>query len=127
MRLPREDSYARLRTIFERLRRRRGGDVRTAAAKAQEVNRWVTLRKLFGPLCLCAFVVGFLVQMAAQTLPIAQFKPDRNAFTFTKYNLNLTIDPQTSLFTARGIITLRNDSPTPQSVIALQLGWQLKW
>src|SRR5438270_425861 len=53
--------------------------------------------------------------------------PDRNAFTFIKYELNLSIDPATSLFTARGTVTLRNDSSAPQSVVAMQLGSQLKW
>ena len=85
-------------------------------------NRKLTIRLA---LCLCASVVGFLAQtaFAQQSAP----GPDRNAFTFTNYNLNLTIDPQTSLLTARGTITLRNDSAKPQSVIALQLGSQLKW
>jgi hypothetical protein len=66
--------------------------------------------------------------------------PDRNAFTFTKYSLTISIgDPavltdnhgayvtESSLLTARGTVTLRNDSPNPQSLAAMQISSQLKW
>lgn len=89
------------------------------------MNSRFTLRTLCGPLCLCVFVLGFLAQNVLAQQPAQA--PDRSAFTFTKYNLTLTIDPETALLTARGTITLRNDSNRPQSSAALQLGSQLKW
>jgi hypothetical protein len=52
---------------------------------------------------------------------------DRNAFTFTAYDLQVTIDPAQSLLTARGKITLRNDSKQPQARTALQISSSLKW
>src|SRR5438105_2471601 len=66
----------------------------------------------------------FLITAAFAQTPMP---PDRNAFTFTKYDLNLSIDPATSLLTARGTVTLRNDSSAPQSGVAMQLSSQLKW
>ena len=35
---------------------------------------------------------------------------DREAFTFTNYNLNVRIEPEQQRLAARGTITLRNDS-----------------
>lgn len=52
---------------------------------------------------------------------------DRNAFTFTKYNLTATVDPGQQRLGIRGVITLRNDSSTPQKNIALQISSTLSW
>lgn len=96
-----------------------------------------TTTTILKSLRLCVFVVGFQLVACAQ---IAAPTPDRNAFTFTKYNLQLTIGSPTaftdsrgayvteaSLLTARGTVTLRNDSDKPQTTAAMQLGSQLKW
>ena len=96
-----------------------------------------TTTTILKSLRLCVFVVGFQLVASAQ---IAAPTPDRTAFTFTKYNLQLTIGSPTaftdsrgayvteaSLLTARGTVTLRNDSDKPQTLAAMQLGSQLKW
>jgi len=52
---------------------------------------------------------------------------DREAFTFTNYDLNVQIDPAQHRLGVRGKITLRNDSPTPQKVAVLQISSSLGW
>jgi hypothetical protein len=52
---------------------------------------------------------------------------DRNAFTFTKYNLTATIDPDQQRLGVRGMITLRNDSSLPQKNLSLQISSSLSW
>src|SRR5690242_20045872 len=52
---------------------------------------------------------------------------DREAFTFTDYDLNARIEPAQQRFSARGTITLRNDSSSPQKNIALQISSSLNW
>ncbi len=39
---------------------------------------------------------------------------DREAFTFTNYNLDVRIEPEQQRLAVRGKITLRNDSASPQ-------------
>jgi len=55
------------------------------------------------------------------------FSLDREAFTFTNYDLNLQIDPEQHRLGVRGKITLRNDSPTPQRIAVLQISSSLDW
>lgn len=52
---------------------------------------------------------------------------DREAFTVTKYDLQVTIEPRQQRLGARGKIVLRNDSTTPQKVVALQISSSLNW
>jgi hypothetical protein len=52
---------------------------------------------------------------------------DREAFTFTKYDLNVRVEPEQQRLGVRGRITLRNDSPAPQKDIALQVSSTLSW
>lgn len=52
---------------------------------------------------------------------------DREAFTFTNYNLDVRIEPQQQRLAARGKITLRNDSVSPQKNICLQVSSTLDW
>ena len=52
---------------------------------------------------------------------------DREAFTFTNYDLTVRIEPEQQRLGARGKLTLRNDSPTPQKDIALQISSTLDW
>ena len=49
------------------------------------------------------------------------FALDRHAFTFTDYNLTVTLDPPKSGFSAEGTVTLRNDTAEPQKVAVLQV------
>lgn len=52
---------------------------------------------------------------------------ERDAFTFTHYNLAVSIHPQQQTIEARGSIVLRNDSPTPQKRACLQISSALHW
>ena len=55
------------------------------------------------------------------------FSLDREAFTFTNYDLNVRIEPQQQRLGVRGKITLRNDSATPQKIAVLQISSSLDW
>ncbi len=52
---------------------------------------------------------------------------DREAFTFTHYNLDVRIEPEQRRLAVRGKISLRNDSASPQKVLALQISSSLDW
>jgi hypothetical protein len=52
---------------------------------------------------------------------------DREAFTFTSYDLNIRIEPGQQRLGVRGKITLRNDSATPQKIAVLQISSSLDW
>jgi len=52
---------------------------------------------------------------------------DREAFTFTKYDLNVRIEPAQQRLAVRGQITLRNDSNGPQKNVSLQISSTLDW
>jgi len=52
---------------------------------------------------------------------------DREAFTITKYDLEIQLEPQQQRLGARGGITLRNDSVSPQKIAALQISSSLNW
>lgn len=55
------------------------------------------------------------------------FALDREAFTVTKYDLDVRLEPEQQRLGARGKITLRNDSAQPQKVVALQISSSLNW
>jgi hypothetical protein len=63
---------------------------------------------------LCAFAVE-------------AFSLDREAFTFTSYDLKVRIEPAQQRLGARGKITLRNGSTTPQKIAVLQISSSLDW
>jgi hypothetical protein len=52
---------------------------------------------------------------------------DREAFTFTKYDLTVRIEPEQQRLAVRGKITLRNDSASPQKNVVLQVSSTLAW
>jgi hypothetical protein len=52
---------------------------------------------------------------------------DREACTFTSYDLKLQLDPTQHRLGVRGKITLRNDSQAPQKNVALQISSSLSW
>jgi hypothetical protein len=52
---------------------------------------------------------------------------DREAFTITKYDLEIRLEPEQQRLGARGKITIRNDSPQPQKIVALQISSSLNW
>src|SRR5258708_9514734 len=69
---------------------------------------------------LCA--LGLLCGLASSALAL-----DREAFTFTRYDLNATIDADQQRFGVRGKITLRNDSDAPQRNLVLRISSTLHW
>lgn len=58
---------------------------------------------------------------------VSSFALDREAFTFTKYDLHVRLEPEQQRIGVRGTITLRNDSDTPQQNVALQISSSLTW
>jgi hypothetical protein len=61
------------------------------------------------------------------SLALPGFAIDREAFTFTNYDLSLRIEPDQQRLGVRGKIKLRNDSNAPQKNIALQISSTLDW
>jgi peptidase M1-like protein len=55
------------------------------------------------------------------------FSLDREAFTFTNYDLSVRVEPAQQRLGARGKITLRNDSATSQKIAVLQISSSLDW
>jgi len=60
-------------------------------------------------------------------LVLSAFALDREAFTFTNYDLGVTVEPEQQRLAARGRITLRNDSAAPQKNLSLQISSSLGW
>lgn len=69
---------------------------------------------VFCLLCVCASAVNC-------------FSVDREVFTLTKYDLDIRIEPDQQRLGARGTVTLRNDSASPQKIAVLQISSSLDW
>ena len=69
-------------------------------------------------LCIFAMLCGLWDVAAAL---------DREAFTFTKYDLDVRLEPEQHRLGVRGKITLRNDSSDSQKDLALQISSSLDW
>jgi hypothetical protein len=68
-----------------------------------------------------AFVFATLAaSLTAQAL-------DRHAFTFTSYNLKVTVDPATQGLSVTGTMQARNDSALPQKNLVMQISSSLQW
>jgi hypothetical protein len=52
---------------------------------------------------------------------------DREAFTFTRYDLNVRVEPEQRRLGVRGKISLRNDSAISQGSLSLQISSSLDW
>lgn len=52
---------------------------------------------------------------------------NREAFTFTSYDLKVRLDPATQGFAAEGMLRVRNDSEAPEKNITLQISGSLRW
>ena len=61
------------------------------------------------------------------TVAVTAFSLDREAFTFTKYDLDARVEPDLQRLGVRGTITLRNDSQVPQKIAVLQISSSLDW
>jgi hypothetical protein len=55
------------------------------------------------------------------------FTVDREAFTFTRYDLDVRVEPSQQRLAVRGKVSLRNDSAQPQRNAALQVSSTLDW
>jgi hypothetical protein len=55
------------------------------------------------------------------------FALDREAFTFTNYDLDVRIEPEQQRLAVRGKLTLRNDSASAQKNLSLQISSTLDW
>jgi hypothetical protein len=69
--------------------------------------------------------LGFLCVLCASV--VNSFSLDREAFTFTSYDLNVQIEPEQHRLGVRGKLTLRNDTPTQQKIAVLQISSSLDW
>ncbi len=65
--------------------------------------------------------------LAFFALQVPALSLDREAFTFTSYNLNVRIEPDQQRLEVRGKITARNDSASPQRNLTLQISSSLGW
>jgi hypothetical protein len=70
----------------------------------------------------CLRVLSVLCGLLVQVHAI-----DREAFTFTNYNLDVRIEPEQQRLAVRGRIKLRNDSASPQKNLCLQISSSLDW
>lgn len=55
------------------------------------------------------------------------FALDREAFSFTNYDLQVRVEPEQQRLGVRGTVTLRNDSSSPQKNAVLQISSSLSW
>jgi len=61
------------------------------------------------------------------SLTYGSFALDREAFTFTNYDLSVRVEPEQQRLGVRGKITLRNDSAKLQTSFVLQISSSLDW
>src|SRR5208337_4910037 len=66
-----------------------------------------------------------LISLFALLLPA--FAIDREAFTCTRYQLEVQVDRTTHVMAVTGKLTLRNDSNQPQKQVTLQVSSSLAW
>src|SRR5579862_9379169 len=52
---------------------------------------------------------------------------DREAFTITRYQLEVQVDRSSHVMVVTGKVTLHNDSDKPQKIAALQVSSSLEW
>jgi hypothetical protein len=69
--------------------------------------------------------LGFVCVLCASAVNCVAL--DREAFTFTNYDLNVQVEPEQHRLGVRGKVTLRNDSRTPQKIAVLQISSSLDW
>lgn len=75
-------------------------------------------RRFFHQLCLLCLLCASVVSC---------FALDREAFSVTKYDLEIRVEPDQQRLGARGTIALRNDSTTAQKIAVLQISSSLSW
>jgi hypothetical protein len=70
----------------------------------------------------CFAIILFSLAMASSSAAI-----DREAFTVTRYQLDVQIDRASHVMAVTGQLTLRNDSKAPQKYVTLQVSSSLSW
>ncbi len=73
--------------------------------------------------CFRALVFGLMALLFAPSA----LALDRNAFSFSRYDLQLTFDAKQQALAVEGTVELRNISSRPQSEAALQISSSLRW
>ena len=58
---------------------------------------------------------------------LSAFALDREAFTFTNYDLDVRVEAEQQRLAVRGKLTLRNDSASAQKNLCLQISSTLDW
>src|SRR5271165_937871 len=76
-----------------------------------------------GIVCMRFLITLILALSAGQSA----FALDREAFTITRYQLEVQIDRTTHVMAVNGKLTLRNDSNKPQKLVTLQVSSSLAW
>ena len=70
--------------------------------------------------CLALILFAFSMAFSATAI-------DREAFTITRYQLDVQIDRASHVMAVTGQVTLRNDSKLPQKYVTLQVSSSLTW
>lgn len=70
----------------------------------------------------CWLLVALIVSFSVGALAL-----DRQAFTFSNYNLKVKLDPAKQGLSVSGNLQARNDSATPQKNLVLQISGTLAW
>ena len=68
-----------------------------------------------------------LLFLLLPALFMPSFGVDREAFTITRYQLEVQVDRSAHVMAVTGKLTLRNDSNKPQRLITLQVSSSLRW
>ncbi len=69
----------------------------------------------------------FLLLISALCVTVSASAIDRQAFTITRYQLEVQVDRNSHVMAVTGKLTLRNDSDKPQKVATLQVSSSLQW
>ena len=77
--------------------------------------------------CCLRLLSFFLLCAVAFFSTVNAFSLDREAFSISKYDLQVRIDPAQQRLGVRGTVTVRNDSATPQKTAVLQISSSLSW
>jgi hypothetical protein len=72
-------------------------------------------------------IIRILALVSALAVALCAHALDRHAFTFTNYNLKVTVDPARQGFSVTGSLQARNDSGAPQKNLTLQISGALHW
>ena len=111
--------YAWPRAIAQRLGRWRHRDVRGGAAATGRAGHWegqaVRMKRCLALTLFCAITAGYAPAIHCE------------AFSITRYQLEVQVDRHSHVMAVTGKLTLRNDSDKAQKTVALQVSSSLAW